>query len=344
MEKPTLRIGFIATGFGRGTGPSTYFRAVRKAMAGTHSICLMDGPCSQELDLVHVIDAKRAGMGLLDSISAPIIADFHDDYWIGPPGYPAPDGLLRRIRNRQLYSHHLAVIKRSSALVVHSRAVEASLVRLLDEELAGDAKRPEVFVVEYGIEATGHKPVHDNKSDEKIILLAGRDIFRKGFPVMIRALPLILDRHPSARLLVIGDEYVHTRLMAKIMARGLPVEFLSAQPPEALQEWYARSSVLALPSRREAFGIVLIEAMAAGLPVVAANTGGIPEAVEHGVSGLLHETGSQRDLADKVIAALGDLDLRERLVSGGLIRAKKFSIENMAEKLDAVYRAVAEAG
>jgi glycosyltransferase involved in cell wall biosynthesis len=342
MEMRALKVGIAGQGFKPGTGPFTYQAAVMEAMAGKHLLCSMDGPC-HDLDLVHVIDVKRLDLHFFDHVTAPVIADFHDDYWASFEPYPAPDSFLRRLRQKQLRSHHLAVLRRAAAVVVHSQAVAGSLEKVMDERFNDDDfKKPPVHIVTLGIKRTGYNPVPLNKEDEEIILFLGRDIFRKGFSVMIEALPLVTRTHPRARLVVIGREYPHTRLWARLISRGLPVTFLPHQGAESLESWFQRASLLALPSWEEAFGLVLIEAMAREVPVVAARVGGIPEAVEDGVSGLLFNRGNAAELAERISALLGDDGLRGRLIAGGRERAGKFSLNAMAQMLDRAYRAVAE--
>ncbi len=341
MEQRVLNVGILAPGVRPGTGPFTYLAAVRAAMAAKHRLCNLDGTCP-DLDLVHVIDLKRLPPHFFDTVKAPVLAEVHDDYWVRPEPYPAPDALLRRLLRRRLHTHHLSVLRRASAVVVHSESVAASLRRVMDEELTAEGMgKPPVHTVPLGIEAAACHPV---PGPDEIILLLGRDIFRKGFSVMIEAMPLIVRARPRARLVVIGREYFHTRLFARIISRGLPVTFLPHQDPEALEQWWERARVLTLPSWQEAFGLVLIEAMARGVPVAASRAGGIPEAVEDGVSGLLIERGNARELAEKIAALLGDEALRARLIAGGIERARRFSLANMADGLDRVYHAVAGPG
>jgi glycosyltransferase involved in cell wall biosynthesis len=170
-----------------------------------------------------------------------------------------------------------------------------------------------------------------------LVLFAGRDMFRKGFPLAVKALRSILRQKPGARLRVLGDEYFHTRAAGRLLSIGTAVEFLPSQSPDELARHFREASVLVLPSRQEAFGIVLVEAMAAGLPVVAARTGGIPEAVEDDMSGLLHRPGDAADLADKILSVLDDHGLRHKLVKGGLERSKRFSLSAMKESLEQAY-------
>lgn len=348
MEKgPPLKIGLLSSGFKTGTGPGTYHAELIRAMTGRHHLFELRSASDKTAQFVHIIDAKRADLRTIGRIAVPVIADFHDDYWISFHRYPCPDQALRRLRQKQLYAHHLKVMERADALIVHSAYVESSLAELI----AGlKTKRPAiskpVFNVPYGVELPrssegSHPPPAPDRTGGPIILFVGRDMYRKGFGVLLRALPEVIRSAPGARLVAIGDDYFHAKIAARLSARGLPVAFVPEQDRASLAGWYMRASVLVLPSFEEAFGIVLVEAMATGVPVVASRVGGIPEAVSHGESGLLHEPGDPVDLAKKIKDVLFDEGLRKNLIEGGKERARSFSPEKMAQALDRAYRSVA---
>lgn len=342
MKERKLKIGILAPGFGEGTGPASYLAALREALGREHELAL-DEPWREDLDLIHVVDAKRLNVQTLAFVKLPVILDFHDDYWVRFRDYPAPDRLLRRLRQKQLYLHHTAVLKLARAVIAHSEAVADSLTEVLaKEKIACPAHLVHYRPGPAFLSALSAPPPEFRPSREPLILMVGRDLFRKGFPTLAAALPTVLQSCPGARVVVIGREYFHARLAAKWKARGLPIEFRDQAPPERLAEWYRRAAVLVLPSFEEAFGMVLIEAMAMGLPVVAARVGGIPEAVEDNVSGLLHAPGDAADLAPKLISALTDQALRDRLIAAGRARAGTFSPLRLSQELSRAYLAVLE--
>ena len=90
----------------------------------------------------------------------------------------------------------------------------------------------------------------------------------------------------------------------------------------------------------EAFGIVLLEAMASGKPVIASNVGGIPDIVEDNVDGLLVRAGDRRGLAAAMAALVADEGLRRRLAAGALRKAKAFTASRVVPRIEAVYREV----
>ena len=108
-------------------------------------------------------------------------------------------------------------------------------------------------------------------------------------------------------------------------------------PPGELGPWYERAAVVAAPSRREGYGVVAREAMAWGRPVVASGVGGLVDAVEDGVTGLLVPPGDVGALRAALERLLGDAELRARLGAAGAREMAQLSFEAATDALVAVY-------
>jgi glycosyltransferase involved in cell wall biosynthesis len=123
------------------------------------------------------------------------------------------------------------------------------------------------------------------------------------------------------------------------------VHFAGALPHEALPARYQRASVFALPSLSEAFGIPVVEAMACGLPVVGARSGGIAESVEHGTTGLLVAPGEAGELASALLRLLDDPALAAAMGRSGRVRAVRLhSWDRVASELADLYRGLVQRG
>ena len=112
---------------------------------------------------------------------------------------------------------------------------------------------------------------------------------QKGVQHLLRAVPIVADRVPDVRFILVGDGPERQRLESMAEALGLrgKVQFEGRQPREQLARYYQSAFLSVVPSLSEPQGIVVLEALACGVPVVGSNVGGIPEMVQHGVNGLL---------------------------------------------------------
>jgi phosphatidyl-myo-inositol alpha-mannosyltransferase len=170
------------------------------------------------------------------------------------------------------------------------------------------------------------------------ILFVNRLDRRKGFPVMVRAFGILSRRHPDALLVVAGDGKERRAL------RWLPapardrVVMLGSVPHDRLPPYHAACEVFCAPATgRESFGIVLVEAMAAGLPVVASDIPGYREVVRYEVEGLLVPASDPGRLAAAVSRILDRPELGRKLGEAGRIRARRYSWDQVAREVESAY-------
>jgi glycosyltransferase involved in cell wall biosynthesis len=154
----------------------------------------------------------------------------------------------------------------------------------------------------------------------------------KGFDTLLRAVRMGLDRGLALTLEVIGDGNDAERLRS--LADSLDIQdsvlFRGSVRDDDLERAYRESHVFVLPSKKEGFGIVFMEAMAAGLPCIGGNHGGTPEVIEHGVSGYLIEYGDAEQLAFYLQAMAESRELYDSLSRGARLRAEALGFESMA--------------
>jgi glycosyltransferase involved in cell wall biosynthesis len=176
----------------------------------------------------------------------------------------------------------------------------------------------------------------DERRDPHTVLCVCRQYPRKRVIDLVTAFRRVLDRLPEARLVIIGDGPEHAGIAAEIRRQQLDgaVQLLGALPSHGeVREWYRRSSVFCLPSRQEGFGIVFLEAMASGLPVVSIADTAIPEVVPHAEAGLLVPPGDLEALAEALVQLLADPERRARFRRFGREHVRQFAWRQVAGRL-----------
>ena len=226
-------------------------------------------------------------------------------------------------------------------IITPSRAVKEDLLRF-------DGLKPaQIEVIYYGIDHDRfHYPPPQKEMREKLGLpsgaklvgTAGRLALQKGFDVLIRAMPDVVAAQPEARLVLIGGGKLEDELRAEAKSLGVEahVDFLGTRwdMPELL----ASMDCFVLPSKRDSFPVVLLEAAATGLPCVATDDGGNPESVIHGETGLIVPVDDPKALADAVVAVLDSPERALRWGEAGRAKIKRLHTARvMMDKIETLY-------
>jgi D-inositol-3-phosphate glycosyltransferase len=231
-----------------------------------------------------------------------------------------------------------------------------------DQMIGQDAQPSKIDVIPCGVDLTLFKPLSSSRarrilglSQRDFILYVGRIDAIKGIDVLIRAIHRLsrgrLKGGQELGLIIIGGEKEAggqekskemDRLRRMVTRMGLQdrVAFWGSQRQDWLPYFYAAAQALVLPSRYESFGMVALEAMACGTPVIASRVGGLQYTVEDEESGLLFPEGDWRLLAECIREVLENRLLRQRLVASALERVKEFSWPKVAQKVLAFYQAL----
>lgn len=174
-----------------------------------------------------------------------------------------------------------------------------------------------------------------------LVLFTGRLEYEKGAHTLVEAMPGLLARLPGVRLVLAGQGSQRQELhaTAKRLGLGQRVRFAGWLPEDELRVLAAAADIAVVPSIYEPFGMVALEAVAAGTPLVVADTGGLRELVAHGVTGMHFMPGDVEGLVDAVGSLVDDEVLARRMVSRGrAVLARDYAWSTIAERTEAVYR------
>lgn len=179
--------------------------------------------------------------------------------------------------------------------------------------------------------------------DEQIVFYVGRLVREKGVQVLLDATPEIMAHRPKTKIVIAGKGPHEGALRHQVKSIGIAnrVYFTGYIDDETRNSLYSWASVAVFPSLYEPFGIVALEAMAARVPVVVSDSGGLGEIVRHGFDGLKAYPGNSKSLADMVLWLLNDNNLAEKIKNQAYRRVvEDFNWKEIARQTREVYREV----
>jgi glycosyltransferase involved in cell wall biosynthesis len=167
----------------------------------------------------------------------------------------------------------------------------------------------------------------------------------KAHALLLRALADLKHQGHDARLTLAGDGPLRGELERCAVELGIAdrVRFLGSVGQDIIHTLYADADLFVLPSFAEGVPVVLMEAMAAGCPVIATRIAGIPELIEHGVTGVLVTPGRADQLAEAIVRLISNLESMERMVEGAREKVRReFNIHSVAPQIATLFRAMLE--
>lgn len=271
------------------------------------------------------------------------------DYFGGVAAHreSCPAVLTRRVDRPEPRLLAAAKYRRYDAIAAISRAVRAHLV-----DAVGD-RAPRVECIPSAVDATRFAPNLLRRqsarhawglgNDEFVIGAVGQLIARKGYDVLLEAMPIILSRFDNLRLMIFGQGPLRQDLQRRICRLGLEsrVRLLGYEPD--MEKQLPGLDLFVHSARAEGLGLAVLEALSTGLPVIARRVGGLPDLIADGLNGVLIEDAPDA-LAAAVIGLIQDDDRRERL--GARARAcvlERFTIRTMSEGYLRVYESLSMA-
>jgi len=264
---------------------------------------------------VDIIEACEAGIRYLHRLGIPWIVRLHGEAYM----FAKFSGLQIHRGIRECRRMELSALRKASGITSPSRFQADTLGADKDGhfrpvEVIPNPVDPEVL----------HYAGLNNKTekDPNLVLYTGRIEYRKGVIPLLQSVPFAAGEFPHIHYVLAGDR--HNSIPDQMLNSVLNTDDISKHVTltghiawSGLFPWYQKASIFVMPSFYETFGISCIEAMAFELPVVAASSGGLPEVVEHGVTGLCVPPGDPKALAEAIKTLMRQPGLRRRLGRAG---------------------------
>lgn len=289
-------------------------------------------------DVVHAHDwlVAHPAIALAQHFDAPLVATMH------ATEAGRHSGWVSGKVNRQVHSVEWWLAQSADALIACSTSMGQEV-----SQLFGPGLGP-VSVIHNGIDtSTWTFRERAPRQGAPCLFFAGRLEYEKGVQDAIAALAKVRRTHPGTTLAVAGEGTQQTWLTEQARAHKVvrSVRFLGKLNHDQLLGWLHGCDAMLLPSRYEPFGIVALEAAAAGAPLVASTAGGLGEAVVDGVSGRSFAPGDVAGLAEAIRLMLNDPAQAQRMANTARTRlGTEFAWEQVAASTAAVYRAALQAG
>lgn len=268
----------------------------------------------------------------------------HMSHTLGYPKNAAAQQVWEQDPPRRLQVEY-EVLRRSDALVAESPASKQHMVQ---EYGIAPAR---VQIIPCGVDTILFHPQDRRQARRElglpeavpILLFVGRLQPLKGLDTLLQAAHLVRQQYPMLRVLIVGggvdegdpheaEEVGRLRSLAERLDLTSQLVFIKAQPQETLAQYYAAADVFVMPSHYESFGMVVLEAMACGTPVVASRVGGLASTVLHERTGLLVPVGAWRAFAQAILRVLASATLRDTLGYAGVQRAQAYAWPRVVER------------
>ncbi len=240
-------------------------------------------------------------------------------------------------------------------IIAATPAEKSQLIEYLDADAA------KIAIVPPGVDLSRFQRIDKREAKARVdipcgehtILFAGRIEPLKGIDTLLRAMSILQERHPQAVknttvAIIGGDPWADTldAEMARLQALRQQLEihdlvtFLGAKNQEVLPDYYAVADMVVMPSHYESFGMVALEAMAVGTPVIASEVGGLAHLIQHTINGFHVPSRDPEALAERILQLLQAPDLRQQLGDHAWVYAQQYAWEKIVGCMLNVYQGV----
>lgn len=211
-------------------------------------------------------------------------------------------------------------------------------------EIVGIKER--VTIINNGVISSKYLPQHtqDNKNEVKVLFIGGTDARRKGIYTLAKAIPLVVEEFSSITFTFIGKSEIENiqKLFREVKIEEY-VRILGQVSEEEKIRHLRSADIFVLPTYSEGLPITILEAMAAGLPIISTPVGAIPEVIEEGKNGFLVQVGNYEALAEKMLILAKDRRMRQKMRKNNLEKiVKQYDQSIIMSKLDNEYSELLE--
>ena len=316
-----------------------------RVASGNFSFDLLKNPVKYPADIIHAHTSipmgEIAGLRCAKKKKVPLVVTYHGDLQEDTGGF------VRRM-SVHIYNKYLLDKVLSYADVI----ISPSEIYIDESRFLGKY-RDKIVVIPNGINVEDFDIGYSKDEcreklglpiNDKIILFLGTLSQHKGPDILLKAMPKIRKNISNAKLVFVGDGRMREELeaLSKRLDIDEYIKFAGFVKEELKPLYYKAADVFCLPSvmKHESFGIVNLEAMACGIPIVASKIGGVPDVVKDGENGLLVQPRDSGALADGMIYLLENEEVQKKMGMNGRRKVEDYSWERIAEETEKVYKEV----
>lgn len=300
-------------------------------------------PLSHELDIVHAHYntpySDYSGLRYAKKKEVPFVVTYHNDA-------PEIGGIFIRNWANKIYNKTLLknVLKGADIIIATSNSYinESRFLRDYKEKIEVIPNGINLKEFENSLSKSECRKKLGLPQDKRIILFFGNIVSYKGPHILLKAVKLLKNQINDFILVFAGRGVMQEEIKKMAVELDLSENILfTGYVKDELKPLYFKSAdIFCLPSINvaEAFGIVNLESMASGVPIVSTRLGGIPDVVEDGKNGILAEPGDEKSLADALLFLIENEDIRTKMGNYGIKKVNDYSWEKIANKTELIYK------
>jgi len=284
-------------------------------------------------DIIHIHTPGLLGINALAIglfLKIPVIGTYHTLLPDFLKYVPLPKINTSEALNRFTWSYTRNFYNRCNLVITPSIAMK--------KELKKNKIKKKIIFLSNGVDLKKFHPIKTKKTGTKI-LHVGRVGYEKNIDILLKSFKELSKTNKKAELIIAGDGPDMQRLKdyAKELNISKKVKFIGIIPNSELPNLYNSADLFATASTIETEGIVILEAMACGLPIVGVNKMAVPSLVKDNKNGFITEPGNTKEIADSMNALLSNKKLRIRMGNESLKVVNDFSLESTIRKLSILY-------